>query len=295
MTLCPWRGRLYIGYGDYQQNTGPVDVTAWDPARADFVTVHSSDTEAIYNYRVIGDSLYAPATDRRQHADYAVGEPWRDQQPVTVAHAYDMATLDGRDLWLVGSAEGGNYSPTAWRSTDRGAHWTVAHQPAWNGRYYFAAVYGDRLYVEGWSRQPVGPSEVFDGVNWAMGPELLPAGGHGFRPVVFAGLLVYATKQTFDTSYLELGATPNKLLGFNGTTVSPVFDRELFDFFADERDLLVLDTGGVVWRTRDLVQWSRVASATELRPRSLALLDNVLYVGTTDAMLFRLVEWQRPP
>jgi hypothetical protein len=132
-------------------------------------------------------------------------------------------------------------------------------------------------------------------VSWTAGPELLPAGGHGFRPVVFAGLLVYATKQTFDTPYLELNATPNKLIGFNGTAVSLVFDRELLDFFADERDLLLLDTDGVVWHTRDLVQWSRVASAADLRPRSLALLDNVLYVGTTDATLFRLVGWQRPP
>jgi len=56
-----------------------------------------------------------------------------------------------------------------------------------------------------------------------------------------------------------------------------------------------LDTGGVVWHTRDLVQWSRVTSAADLRPRSLALLDNVLYVGTTDARLFRLDGWQRPP
>jgi len=97
MTLCPRRGRLYIGYGDYQSNTGPIDVTAWDPVRADFVTVHSSDTEAIDNDRVIGDELYAPATDPRQHADYAVGEPWRDQRPVTAAHAYDIVTLDGRE------------------------------------------------------------------------------------------------------------------------------------------------------------------------------------------------------
>ncbi|HEX8113863.1 MAG TPA: hypothetical protein VF516_39295 [Kofleriaceae bacterium] len=98
MTLCPWRGRLYIGYGDYQANTGPTAVTAWDPTRGAFVTVHTSDTEAIYNFRPFGDALYAPATDRREHADYAVGEPWRDTQPVTSAHVYDMATLDGRDL-----------------------------------------------------------------------------------------------------------------------------------------------------------------------------------------------------
>lgn len=290
VTLCPWQGRLYVGYGDYQENTGPISVTAWDPARSAFAIVHRSDTEAIYNYRVIGGALYAPATDRREHADYAVGEPWHDEQPVTVAHAYDVATLDGTDRWLVGSSEPG-YRPTAWRSRDGGAHWAIAHQRDWNGRYYFAAVYHQKLYVESWSLTPRGPSEVFDGTSWSTGPELLPAGGHGFRPIVFAGRLVYATKQSLDVPYAALVATPNRLLGFDGIVASVVFERELLDFFAVERELLALDTEGVIWRTTDLVTWSRVARTTGLHPRSLALLDNALYLGTMDSRLYRLTGW----
>jgi hypothetical protein len=288
VTLCPWQGRLYIGYGDYQENTGPIEVTAWDPGQRQFTSVHSSDTEAIYNYRVIGNALYAPATDRREAADYAVGEPWRDHRPVTAAHAYDMATLDGTDLWLVGSAEGGAYSATAWRSLDGGAHWTIARQPPGTGRYYFAAVYHQRLYVERWWDRTLGPSEVFDGTTWSTGPELLPMGGYGFRPIVFAGRLVYATKQTHRTPHRMIAATPNRLLGFDGTSVAVIFERELLDFFGDERELIVLDTEGVIWRTRDLASWSRVAVATDLHPRSLALFDGALYVGTYDAKLYRL-------
>jgi hypothetical protein len=295
VTLFPWRGQLYVGYGDYQENTGPIDLTAWDPAQRSFVTVHRSDTEAIYTYRAIGDSLYAPATDRRDNADYAVGPPWRDQRPLSSAHAYDMATLDGTDRWLVGSAEGGNYPATAWRSLDGGAHWAIAHQSPSNGRYYFAAIYHHQLYVERWAKLPLGPSEVFDGTRWTTGPELLPAGGHGFRPVVFAGKLVYATKQTFDTTHSELAATPNRLLRFDGSVASVVFDRELLDFFADDdRALLVLDTDGVIWRTADLASWARVAVAASLAPRSLAVLDRVLYVGTRDAKLYRLIESPEP-
>jgi len=289
VTLCPWRGKLYVGYGDYQRNTGPIDVTAWDPARGSFTHVHTSDTEAIYNYRAIGSSLYAPATDRRAGADYAVGEPWRDVQPVTSAHAYDMATLDGSDLWLVGSAEGDDYLATAWRSSDGGAHWAVAHQPGWNGRYYFAAVYHHQLYIESWSQEPIGPSEVFDGTSWHAGPELLPEGGHGARPVVFRDRLVYTSKQTFETEHRVLAATPNKLIGFDGTAAAVVFDHELLDFFADEQQVLVLDTDGFVWRTTDLAHWTRMVAAGDLHPRSLAVLDGVLYVGTSDAKLYSLV------
>ena len=298
VTLCPWRGKLYVGYGDYETNTGPVDVTAWDPARSEFTRMHISDTEAIYNYRPIGDALYAPATDRRDHADYAVGEPWRDENPVTVAHAYDMATFDGGDLWLVGSVEGGHYPATAWRSTDGGAHWTVAHQTAQTARYYFAALFRHRLYVEAWWNVPEGPSEAFDGTGWSPGPELLPGGGHGYRPVVFADRLVYASKQTFTYASAtiaairhQLVATPNRLLAFDGTAVTAILDRELLDFFADDRQLLALDTDGTIWCTTDLTRWSRLTTAAELHPRSLAVLDGSVYLGTTDSRLYRLVGW----
>jgi hypothetical protein len=290
MTLCPWRGRLYVGYGDYEDNTGPIEIMAWDPARRDFTRVHVSDTEAIYSFRVIGDSLYAPATDRRETADYAVGEPWRDDKPVTTAHAFDMATLDGSDLWLVGSSDG-NFLPTAWRSTDGGAHWAIAHQKPNMGRYYFVAAYHGQLYVESWSLGGIGPSEVFDGASWRPGPELLPGGGYGFRPVVFADRLVYSSKQNIDSPASRLRTLRNNLLGFDGMAASVVFEHEVLDFFADDRALLVLDTGGIIWRTTDLATWSRVATASELRPRSLAVLDGALYVGTLDSRLYRLVGW----
>ncbi len=290
ITLCPWRGRLYVGYGDYQQNTGPIDVTAWDPATRGFVRYHTSDTEAINSYRVIGDQLYAPATDRRERADYAVGEPWHDEHPVAVAHAYDMATFDGHDLWLVGSSEAG-YRPTAWRSTDGGASWTIAHELPSNGRYYFAARYHDKIYLEAWSLGPHGPSEVFDGARWTTGPELLPAGGHGFRPVDFAGRLVYATKQTFDIPHIALANTANLLIAFDGVTARVTFERPLLDFFASAEALFVLDTEGVIWRTTDLAQWSQLVDASALRPRSLALLEQALYVGSRDSRLYRLVGW----
>jgi hypothetical protein len=284
LTLHPWQGLLYLGYGDYQQNTGPVDVTAWAPARSAFIRMHSSDTEAIYNYRAIGGALHAPAIDRREQADYAVGPPWRDEHPIDSAHAYDMATLDGSDLWIVGSAEGATYRATAWRSTDGGASWNIAHQSG-AGRYYFAAVHRGRLYLERWLGQPLGPSEVFDGMSWTRGPELLPLGGHGVRPIPFAGRLVYATKLTFDGSLPDV---PNRLLSFDGEVASVAFEREVLDFFATERDLLVLDAEASIWHTRDLHHWSRVASAAGLHPRSLALLNGDVYVGSSDSKLYRL-------
>src|SRR5262249_4211822 len=101
--LVGWRGQLYTGYGDFGANTGPIPVTSWDPATETFRAHWVSQTEAIYNYRPIGGLLYAPAIDSRvPPADFAVGEPWEDRVPVGTWHAFDMATLTGADLWIVG-------------------------------------------------------------------------------------------------------------------------------------------------------------------------------------------------
>lgn len=45
VTLCPWHGKLYVGYGDYQRNTGPVDVTASTSARPTRSSTARNDLE----------------------------------------------------------------------------------------------------------------------------------------------------------------------------------------------------------------------------------------------------------
>src|SRR4051812_25423164 len=65
-TLKPFNGRLYAGYGDYNANTGPIAVRAYDPALGGFTDpMLSSATEAIYIYRNLNNKLYAPNIDTR--------------------------------------------------------------------------------------------------------------------------------------------------------------------------------------------------------------------------------------
>ena len=68
-----------MGYGDYDENTGPVEVSAYDP-RLERPSAPSSASprEAIELFRAIGERLYAPAIDPRgdgPSAAVAVGEP----------------------------------------------------------------------------------------------------------------------------------------------------------------------------------------------------------------------------
>ncbi len=295
--LHGWRGRLYSGYGDYGANTGPIHISPFDPSSGLFEDVLLSDTEAIENFRAIRGRLYAPAIDRRRKADYAVGEPWQDVSSLGTTHAFDVTTLDGADLWLVGSL---GYQAAAWRSTDDGAHWQVARreQPASGidgdfARFYFAGTLAGRLYLQATDYRggPNPRSKVFDGSAWSDGPNLLLEHGTGWRPVEFAGRMVYQ-------SWEQAGW----LLAFDGKTVRQAVTWPVFDLDVAGPWLYALAGAfgaqgahaGLVVRTADLATWSRLTTPPPEDSRSLAVLGDTVYLGGLDAHLYRLAgrpEW----
>jgi hypothetical protein len=279
-TLAGWRNELYVGYGDYGANTGPIEISAWDPPRRAFSAKLSFDTEAVEIYRAIGDRLYAPAIDPRgsgQSASVAVGEPdgrWWNNRNVFFTHAYDIASLDGADLWLVGSR---GREAVAARSTDGGLTWTTALtvSPHSNGiaRFYFVFAYGGQLTVqaEDTVRGQHPHSRVFMNGHWTDGPDLQPLPGVTCKPLSFAGRIVYRGRAG--------------LMVYDGTTVE-LAGPDVDDLVVDGPMLYVL-TSGLILRTADLMGWNTVAVAPA-GASSLGVLDGQLYVGTADAALYRL-------
>jgi hypothetical protein len=287
-TLLGWRGRLYTGYGDIDANTGPIAVTSWDPATGAFRSHWLSQTEAIYNYRVIGSRLYAPAMDPRglTGTDYAVGEPWVDRVSALSWHAFDMATLTGDDLWLVGQHD---WDAVAWRSLDGGVTWTealrVRSRPGPTrglARFYFAGVHQGKLYVQAADTNGTGSASLaFDGRGWTDGPDLLPVpSATGWRPEAVAGRMVYRAEGPF----ARAGA---RLLAFDGQQVSFPLTTPVHDLSVSGPELLVLTTEGAVLRTTDLESWTPVATAPA-GSRSIGTVGGQLYVGTADSRLYRL-------
>jgi len=289
-TLEGWRGELYLGYGDYGENTGPIEVSAYDPRTGTFASKLRFPTEAIEVYRPIGDRLYAPAIDPLgggQTASVAIGEPdgrWWNNARVLMSHAFDLATVDGTDLWLVGSL---GARAVVMRSLDGGDTWEpslalarASARPDDFARFYFVFAHRGRLYVQGedffGGHHP--GAQVFDGAGWTDGPDLRPARGWGGRPLAFGDRIVYVGREG--------------LTVFDGTSVQGTG--------LGARDLCVADgvlyvlTEGVVRRTRDLQRWETVAVAPA-NATSLGVLDGILYVGTADSQLYRLSRGPRPP
>jgi hypothetical protein len=265
--LVAFNGKIYAGYGDYGNNTGPIAINPFDPATNTFTgVILTSPTEAIYGWRIINGTLYAPDTDPRpSYGGYAVGEPWSHPAPVPATHIYDMATLTGSDLWMVGSY---NHDAVAWRSLDGGATWSVAL--AENGgsgypRFYWVGVLNGKLYVQadGLDAQ----MHIFDGSTWSTLPSSV--GGFSRPPLVFRGCL-------FDGNVCFNGITTIDVTPFKAYTMAYAIDNGW---------AYSIDSNGIIQRSSDLKAWESLGPAPT-GYWSMAILNGTMYVGTRDSSLY---------
>jgi len=270
--LCPWNGKLYIGYGDYDQNTGPIVITSYDPSTGIFSNEWTARSESIERFRPLMGRLYAPAIDPIRTRDPGLlicdstGQ-WSDIR-IFMTHAYDIATLTGSDLWLVGSRDA---KAVALRSLDGGATWEksleIQIHPETN-RFYYAGVLNNKLYVQ---CNADTNSMVFDGAGWTPGPFIARSAS---QSDVFANQLVAINRRwnlvTFD--------------GMNRAT--PVYSNYPVRAFCVSGPVLyALDAREQhIVETRDLTNWSFVTTAPSNAYR-LAVLAGKLYAATWNSTL----------
>lgn len=136
--LQTWHGRVYLGYGDWYTDLGPVDIWYYTPTRGCFVSetvyVDASrpaarvDEEAIERYVIIDGDLYIPGMDPRDSWAWGNfyrndGTGWVKYRTIpTGVHNYDMTGYGG-ELF---AAIGGPDQKSLLRSTDGGLAWTSA-------------------------------------------------------------------------------------------------------------------------------------------------------------------------
>jgi hypothetical protein len=287
-TLQSWNGKLYSGFGDYGANTGPIALTPFDGVRFAPAPELKADTEAVWTFRVIGGKLYAPSIDPRRRSDFAVatsvggGVSWSNPTVVRATHAYDVASLTGSDLWIVGSD---GAEAAAWQSLDGGATWRkVLAVPSVSGiavdyaRFYGAGVYMGKLYLQATDFQggPHPRTNVFDGTSWADGPSL----GTFNHAQVFAGRLLYH-------GGFHAGWSSNHLKAFDGVGSETVLPSRIYDYTIHGTEVCSLASDGHVRRTTDLASWTDVARAPDTA-RSIAVFNGSIYVGGTDSTLYEL-------
>lgn len=307
-------GRVYVGYGDYTADTGPIAIAAIDLATGAIgAPLLSYATEAVQSYRAIGQELFAPDLDPRRTrlGGFARGvagtsaELWTDEKVVPATHIFDIASFDGRDLWLFGSL-GDN--AMAWRSVDGGRTWTTSLSIAPLTRGSFSRMYGafvleGRLFTQAVD-YPGGPqpqSKVFDGDRWRDGPTLIPREAHNhdvfpWRPQVVGRQAIYLDQHS-GTTYRVVRA-----YRFDGDRARLTFgprDRHdagdpqfaVVDVTVSGNSAYVLNRLQQVWSSDDLVEWRRradFAGAAGESATSIAVSGADLYVGTSLSNVYRL-------
>lgn len=279
---------LLTGYGDWNANTGPIDLVALDLTDASPRTLFPGvRTECIEVFREFGGALYVPWIDSRAGATSGggyltdAGGTWHEVETTGVGyvHIFDMATLDGSDIIVSGAASS---TGTIHRTTDGGATWTDITPPDVRTiRLYNICTAGGVLYqpyehkawtpAGGWTDWPLkgrtnsmmANRPALDGWIFDRGVALEVATGatvehnHFIRPECTDGQYVYGSRWWDEGTYSLVFRTPG-----------------------------VID-GRVVWEPVLCLSTANLTPGLIVHGTSLAVISGYVYVGGSQGRVFR--------
>ncbi len=303
-------GQLYLGYGDYSLNTGPITIRSYDINRGTFSPPRlSAGTEAISQWRSLNGQVFGVMTDANfepSQGGYFSGKPtgsWSEALVGPAIHSYDIASYNG-DLYLAGagSSTASGYAGIH-KSRDGGITWNIDLEilpPSGGyGRFYGIHPLGSSLYA--FATSFVGStssSSVYqnNGKRWAKVPIAPDADVYGnpiqavpmLDLVALAGVIIGRTNHA--------GLVLGQMHSFDGTAwdevIVPTHLEEgpisTYDHVVARGTLYVLTSDFRIAKTTDLENWSDVVAEVTSHARSLAVVDDCeIYVGGVDAGLYR--------
>ncbi len=308
-TLHAVDGHLFVGYGDYSFDTGPISLRSFDPATSSFSdSLGQVSTEAIYRIQNAGSQVFALTTDPfvRDPGGYAAGmtgqsSSWSMNESLPFLHVFDFAASDPSTLFLSGSGGPDDiFHSVVYASQDGGSTWDLSlHANVPDGiepgngnfsRFYGVAELNGEMYVQQiFFRSGVAePSSMFrfDGTNWNESPALTTADGdwtYFIDPDEFHGGIIArdAHPGMLSPIYQFDGSDLVKLAPEDST------DVQYWDQYVDGDSIYLLTSDQRVIRSDDMIEWDTVADDVPESFRSLAVVGNDLYFGATDSALHR--------
>lgn len=316
--LSPHLGRIHLGYGDYDQNTGPISMVSYVPADATFETHGVVSAEEVQRFLTHAGELYTANIDPRGHEydgsvfrlDTACGE-WEEALPIDGAvHAYALVSYRGR-IW-VGTGSLSGAPGLVMSSDDGGRSWreelSIDSPPGSFTRVLDGAAVGDTMLFTGRSY----PTEGDTNFAWQrQGDTWSPVEGvpdvSRVVPLAFADAMVIIgwsgdvgkSGGVTETYALEGDALvphawfPAGFAPINWHVAPPRPD--------DPPWLWVLGRQGgetIVTATADLESWETIAVVPPFDdgdPRALAYDANEIYLGSSNGDLHVVAEIFAPP
>lgn len=284
--------RLYAGYGDYAQNTGPIAVDPSDISGGVFTGAEAlAPTHQIGVWRQLNGSLGTPNIDPLgDGADALDGQAgfetsdgsgsWTHTTVAPAYHVFDLAAGPSGSLWAVGSgstASGG--AAVAWQSTDGGATWTRKRvdndTTTGSDRYYWVAAVDGAIYLQ--ASYDGAPLRRFQGGAWSIvqpvSTQELCDTSRPNRVETFGGAIVCGDSGGIHTYTPATGTVTTAHL--DGTVAR--------DFFTTSTQIYALTAKGV-YSSTDGRTWINVHTAP-VGATSIAVSGGTYYVGTDDARI----------
>lgn len=157
-TLAPFGSRLFLGYGDFSDNTGPISPVAYDVESGHFDAGSPLETEELLDFQVHAGHLFAAELDPR--GDETLGSVfrfdldtgWRAMPDIPDAvHTFGMAEFSGQLFVGTGCARGGTARIAV--TSDGGETWRDSHTaqaiPGAYARYTQLGATSSQLFVSG--------------------------------------------------------------------------------------------------------------------------------------------------
>lgn len=277
-------GKFYVGHGDYINNSGPTKVSTFDPVTRTFAeTGLTAPTEEITTFRKINGALYAPWTDptgsatANQGFSTNAGGSWTNEFKAPAEHVYDVASLNGSDLWMVGSAKDvvtGKGGAAAYRSTDGGTSWSLVAKDTsvvemGRERYYWAAALNGKMYLQAHGVTEGAPLRVFNGTSWSTVPGANPCNTVEARSVeVYNGRILCTS---FGVGIVAFDGT-------KATTVLPMTDWNVLDFDVPGDGYIYALSRGGVYRSADGLSWTGLTTVPTYA-WSIGVHNGTIYLG----------------
>ncbi len=305
-----FHGDLYLGFGSWEENSGPTQVIAFDPGEGVFRPAEFRAPEhAIVRYVELDGRLAVPGIDGigpEGHVLVQEEDGWQVRVLGTdgIAHVFDLASLGG--AWFA-AVDG-----RVLASPDRGTSWSevrnlrdggIRHQArltclaAHEGQLYgfplFAVRGGFQVLAD--VRGPP-EAEVFDGQAWAQRDLLPPGYERCVAARTFRGALVTVSTHADPAAPAGRRSVLSRIARGEGRTVASPFQEGVRDLEAAEGRLLLLGRVEGRWTlgvTPDLEAWALWTLPSGLSPLSAWLHEGRLYVGTEDGRLHRQVASDR--
>jgi hypothetical protein len=317
--------RLYLGYGDWTENTGSavgIEVRYFDDPEGEVVSEFDTDEESIDYYRVWDDTLYIPGVDATEDALIGnvyvkpSGGTWTKVRSLEQnLHVLDVFGRDGAMYASGGGCDdmdhyyAGDDQGLVYRSEDGGATWAIDfewHDGDTNAvvRYEYFAGVEDDFYVFGntinaTTYRLTNVPRRWDGGAWTPVDLLEDAWVQRtwqLDPTAAVARGVDLSTGTFRAWRILAGEATRALGRFDSLRHMPV------DFFpvADD-DMLILTReenrypdeaeppfGWHVWRTPDLFTLEELFTfSSDASFVCLALWRDAIYLGSTDGGIWR--------